>query len=528
MGTSGSYGGGDGGSNNGSTTSGGRPGDPPNLANIPSEPIYDLQTIVGRMQMRPLILWGWERQLGIPAPKRVQDEAGSMIARYSERDLVATLWLREQVVNGEEIKVAADRLRRAQVVSIPEYHVYVGEDPPPSGSLGSSGIYGSSTHEGRSRAANTGPLRNSTFGAPQPGSSTRQLNGDGATWDGMPPRRGAPSGPLRAPTNTGALGGPLQPYNTNSYAGPASISPSGPPSMPGTQISYGARADNSGRLVTGPAGAPISTWPKEPVQRPHNPSQPLGTRSSTWGDVPIIGQHPGPSGVWATPPARTSDLNSLAPLLVKAFGNLDTATANRVIAEAMQGRTIENVCIGLIQPALARVNELWSRRDMTLYEDRFATMYVRSLLSTFFQTSPERADAPEVFIGCGPRELNEMHAMMLAVFFRRAGLRVVYLGPNLEDASLMEEIRIRRPAVVTLSIATTQRLRSLARFARQVSQLDAPRPIMTFGGPVFAHNPDLCSKVIGVYLGDDAAVSTYHIKNLLGMPASAAPPMSAS
>jgi methanogenic corrinoid protein MtbC1 len=111
---------------------------------------------------------------------------------------------------------------------------------------------------------------------------------------------------------------------------------------------------------------------------------------------------------------------------------------------------------------------------------------------------------------------SEINALTLAVFRRRAGLRVIYLGQDIEASSLIEEVRKRRPALVSLTVTTTQRIRSLSRLARALNQLDAPRPFVGFGGAIFVRNPELERRVTGVYLGDDAATATWHVTNLLG------------
>src|SRR5258708_11071697 len=73
---------------------------PPILAQYSAEPKYDLQTIVSLVGVRPMILYGWEQQLGVPWSHRAEDEPGLGGPRYAERDLVALLWLREQQLQG--------------------------------------------------------------------------------------------------------------------------------------------------------------------------------------------------------------------------------------------------------------------------------------------------------------------------------------------------------------------------------------------------------------------------------------------
>ncbi|HST90329.1 MAG TPA: cobalamin B12-binding domain-containing protein, partial [Ktedonobacterales bacterium] len=213
---------------------------------------------------------------------------------------------------------------------------------------------------------------------------------------------------------------------------------------------------------------------------------------------------------------HSRDLRLLVPRLVYAFTNLDTSGANHILNEAISARSVESVCINLLQPALARVTDLWASRQMSTPEERFATNYVRAHLFSIFHRTPERTDGPLAFIGSGPREQNEIGALMLAAFWRRAGMRVIYLGPEVDGGALVEEARTRRPTLIALWISTPQRVRSLARLAKQIAQMDGARPMLGFYGPIFLRNPELQRKVPGVYLGDDAATATFHLTNLLG------------
>jgi methanogenic corrinoid protein MtbC1 len=209
-------------------------------------------------------------------------------------------------------------------------------------------------------------------------------------------------------------------------------------------------------------------------------------------------------------------VRALLPQFIRAFTTFDTSGANSILNEALSSRSVETVCIGLLLPALTRIADLTARHEASTPEERFAVNYAKSFLFAVFHRTPERSDGPLALVGCGPRELSEINALSLAVFWRRAGLRVIYLGQDIEASSLIEEVRKRRPALVSLTITNTQRLRSLSRLAKALNQLDAPRPFVGFGGPIFVRNPELQRRVTGVYLGDDAATATWHVTNLLG------------
>lgn len=480
----------------------GKGGEPPNLANFKNAPYYDLATIVQLVGLRPMILWGWEQQLGIPAPTRLNDDVGA-VRRYSEQDLVACIWLRDQILNGVSPMEAAARLRAAQRPTADEdawgnerAEARPGEDPQALGRV------------------NTGPLPSNAF---------------------MPPAR-APK-PTRPLSDLDAF--PADPdvsFSGSAPQGPAAFA-AGSSYSRGTgprQVWVSPLSGPLGqRIVSGPLGTPITTSPlggavagpptMSVMAETLGPLGPLGSspaHSSGSYEIPPAKSGRawvGTGGGATTAPARSRDPRTLLPQLIRALMNLDTEASNRVINEAMDSCIFEMLGSNLLQPAIGRIADLWAHHDITAPEERFAMNYVRGLLYAIFRNTPENPAGPLAFIGCAPRELDDMPALMLAVFWRRAGLRVVYLGQDVDGDSLVEEAHRRRPRLICLSASASPRIRALARICKHLGQLDKPRPTFTFTGPVFARNPELHRKVAGVYLGDDAATATWHVTQLLGM-----------
>lgn len=493
------------------TSGGGRRGEPPNLGEYSNTPKYDLATIVQLVGVRPMILWGWEQQLGIPSPVRINDDGGSPIRRYSERDLIASLWLRDQIVNGVSPNDAAAKL------------LGVRHNGPASDESGgnpeNSDAYGDPLAGGR---VNTGPLPQSTFG-PRRARLTMPLSDLERVPGGVPSMplglgQAQASGPLQRTTYppAGATSGPIlgQPGGTanptwrNPVSGP--LRPTSGP-LPGGSYSGSVYSGTSGS--TPPAGSPgmSGTYaaPNSVTYQAPAPVRPEAMAAEASASaMPWVG--PGAS-------SRGRELRALLPQLTRAFANFDTFAANHIVAEALGARSVETVCVSLLQPALARAADMWGRREMTSPEERFGVNYVRGVLFAIFHKTPERFEGPMVIVGCGPREINDIGALTLAVFWRRAGLRVIFLGQDVDADGLVEEVRKRRPAMIALSVSSSQRVRSLGRLARHIMSVETPRPIFAFSGPVFARNPELQRKVSGVYLGDDAATATWHARNLLGI-----------
>jgi methanogenic corrinoid protein MtbC1 len=505
------------------TSGGGGPlggaGDPPNLMEYSNEPQYDLATIVGSVGVRPMILWGWEQQLGIPAPARVTDEMGGSVRRYSERDLVASIWLRDQIVKGVSPGDAAARLQEAQRPVVHDGGAWGGgevaatyEEPMPFRGRVTTGPLPNSTLPPRQARAYL-PATEGTSGSQNAGtnpdspSSSGSLSQQGGYGPGL--GRAQVSGSL--PRNS--YGPALAPPQTgNLYAGYATSS-----SVWVNPVSGPLRA------TAGPLSRPLST------SRPLSMSGPLaGPASQSFGGSTPLPTDAAMSdaasvGVPWTGPASTStrgrELRTLVPQLVRAFLHYDTLAANHIVSEALSSRSVETVCMSLFQPALVRIGELWLYREISFPEEHFAVNYVRGVLFTIFHKTPERFDAPMIMIGCGQRELQDTAALMLAVFARRLGLRVVYLGQDVEGDGLLGEIRKRRPALVALDISSTQRIRALARLSKDISQLDPPHPVFGYTGGIFTRTSDLRKKVKGEaqYLGDDTLSATLAIARALGI-----------
>jgi hypothetical protein len=446
---------------------------------------------------------------------RVQDDPSSSGRRYSERDLVASLWLREQILNGISPNEAAARLLGPH-----------GTGRVNTGSLAASGSGSLSAppEDGQRGRVNSGPFGENVI-MPRSAKPTRRLSdldplpGSGPLPEGrtspnsgpLPEGRYSPdSGPLN-PNRLGTTGsGRLVP---GEYTSPTSVP------LPGSGILPGSGPLRAGAPGSNVLGVPYNK-PEQQVEHrvggfTYQPLPPTATFEPTKQATETTG----PGVRWSGPGSqqgRGRELRVLLPQFIRAFSNFDTPVANYILTEALSSRSVETVCLGLVLPALTRLSDLNSRHEISAPEERFALNYAKSFLFSILYRTPERNDGPLTFIGCGPKELSEINALTLAVFWRRAGLRVIYLGQDIGADSLVEEVRKRRPALVSLTVTTTQRIRSLARVAKVLSQLDAPRPFVGFSGPIFVRNPELQRRVSGVYLGDDPATATWHVTNLLG------------
>lgn len=399
---------------------------PPDLRRYSTTPRYDLAAISDLVGVRAMMLWTWEQNLGISTP----DDAPTGGVRYSERDMIALAWLREQILEGVDPAVAAKILREAQQA--------LANDPAQS----------------------------------------------------VPPHQPARSMPLN-PVHPQS--GPVSSLNPSRPLTPRSMrGPHDPPSQPISRV-------NASRPLPENMGSPSA-----PIggQRPPTRSLPEGGQ--------VINQ------TWVGPlPNR--DLRVMIHPLLNAFTRLDVHTVSRILDDAFMNpnATQEHVCAALITPLIARINEVWVRNDEILPPGLFAINMLRGRLSRFFDQLIENRDAPLTFIATGPSEPHDLDALMLALFWRRMGLRVVYFGATITGQGLMAEVRHHRPRIVALTLSGTQRLRLVSSVAREIDKMEMPKPSFCLVGAPLARNAELQRKTGGIYLGEDANEATHYVRQVL-------------
>lgn len=257
------------------------------------------------------------------------------------------------------------------------------------------------------------------------------------------------------------------------------------------------------------ASGPLTHEPQE-AHELHELYETPEAREQTMVATPTSAPASAPAG--ASPLASRFSMNDIGMALLNQFINLDEASANGAIAQAFAIYSVEDICLYLFVPALARIGQMWQDGEVTVTVEHFASALIRGQLESLFRSTPTREGGPLALVGCAPGELHELGSLMLALFLRRSGLRVVYLGQSVELESLVSAIRAVRPACVLLSAALRPQAESLVAVGQRLGSLGATRPAFYFGGQAFQAEPDLIERIQGEYLGLDAHEAAQEIK----------------
>ena len=197
----------------------------------------------------------------------------------------------------------------------------------------------------------------------------------------------------------------------------------------------------------------------------------------------------------------------LRSALVRQLVTLDEVAARRTIAQALAVYTVEEVCASLFTPALVEIGRRWADGETSVTVEHFSSALIRAQLDTLFRSAVGSETGPLVLVGCAPGEMHELGALMVALFLRRAGIRVAYLGQSVEADALLSTVAALKPACIVLSATMAPYIETVAQVGERLSASTSmvnPQPLFCFGGQAFANLPERANGIPGRYLGVNA------------------------
>jgi DNA-binding transcriptional MerR regulator/methylmalonyl-CoA mutase cobalamin-binding subunit len=185
-------------------------------------------------------------------------------------------------------------------------------------------------------------------------------------------------------------------------------------------------------------------------------------------------------------PASTADANrvgidggvaeQLIARLVDAARRIDGRALESALDETFSTSRFEVAMDRVVMPAMRAIGEGWERGEVDVAGEHAASHAVLRRLAMAYEGAGDPGAERPVLIGLGPGSHHELGAFAFAIAARRAGLPVLYLGPDLPVDSWVTaaETRAARGAVLGApSVTDARRARDVIRALR------AARPEMT-------------------------------------------------
>ncbi|MDT7918958.1 MAG: MerR family transcriptional regulator [Meiothermus sp.] len=191
---------------------------------------------------------------------------------------------------------------------------------------------------------------------------------------------------------------------------------------------------------------------------------------------------------------------ALSRELEEALLRADTESAERVLSEAYKLHPIEKVVMEVISPCLRRIGDGWHMGRVSTAQEHFASTYLRGSLQGLLNLMGGSL-GPTLVVSTLPGEQHEIGSLITALFLRRAGYTVHYLGPNTPLADLKSFAERTGAKAVVLSAAQPISLESLPQEA-----LRGLAPVVVVGGQAAANDPRLVERLGARYMGNDPRV----------------------
>ncbi|PZA08819.1 MULTISPECIES: MerR family transcriptional regulator [unclassified Meiothermus] len=188
---------------------------------------------------------------------------------------------------------------------------------------------------------------------------------------------------------------------------------------------------------------------------------------------------------------------TLSAELEEALVRADTESAERVMAEAHRLYPLETVVLQIISPTLQRIGDGWHLGRITTAQEHLASTYLRGRLQELLRLMGGSL-GPGVVVSTLPGEQHELGSLVTALFLRRAGYTVHYLGPNTPLGDLKSFVERTGAKAAVLSAMQPISLESLPRGA-----LEGLAPVVVVGGRAAKNHPELVERLGGRYLGND-------------------------
>jgi methanogenic corrinoid protein MtbC1 len=188
---------------------------------------------------------------------------------------------------------------------------------------------------------------------------------------------------------------------------------------------------------------------------------------------------------------------------LRALVARDSTAARRAVDAALGELTIDDIYVGVLQPALYEIGHRWALGDLNVAQEHYATAIVQSLLDVL--SASRRRPPPDgrlAIVTATPDEQHSLGARMVADFLEADGWEVLLLGPGPPVRDVVELVDLERPDVVALSTSTAGALPGLIELTRALAGL-RPRPLILAGGSFWT----TATRAAAAELGADLVIS---------------------
>jgi methanogenic corrinoid protein MtbC1 len=172
-------------------------------------------------------------------------------------------------------------------------------------------------------------------------------------------------------------------------------------------------------------------------------------------------------------------------------------------------RTLIDVELNVIQPTMYSIGEKWQCNEVSVAQEHLATAIAESVMTmALLRSPPPPPNGKRVLLACVAGNHHNIGLRMVADTFQLSGWEVQYLGANVPNSSLLEQIGRWAPDLVGLGLSFGHQLQTVKDLIAQMNEQFGPsRPSVIIGGLAVKQFNRLADMVGADDFGVDAATA---------------------
>lgn len=237
-----------------------------------------------------------------------------------------------------------------------------------------------------------------------------------------------------------------------------------------------------------------------------------------WNEISASGTDPladSAPASFITPPlsaASDSTLQAIRTEWISACLSFSETKAEQALNKAFSMFQIEAACVEVIQKGLSEIGNLWYQNHASVQQEHFASGLAMRRIDALLSASPAPSRSETILIGCAPGEWHTFTPLLIALFLRRRGYNVLYLGANVPAERFAETASQLKTNLVIL---VAQTLISAATLQHTALSLASQNIETAFGGRIFNIRSNIIDYIPGHFLGEGVHESIEVIEQIL-------------
>ncbi|MFC7060480.1 MerR family transcriptional regulator [Halobacillus seohaensis] len=176
--------------------------------------------------------------------------------------------------------------------------------------------------------------------------------------------------------------------------------------------------------------------------------------------------------------------------LLQCLLSFDERSAQLKLEEAFSLFSPETVAMYIFSPILVETGNLWESKQITSAHENFVSNFLRFRIGMMLLSIPTIGDKQKALLVCGPNEHHELGLMIFALFLKRRGYDVVYLGQSPASGDLEIVIDEIKPEFIFLSCTIKKNIPLATRLVESLEE-QFPTLEIGLGGYVYETMPEL-------------------------------------